>query len=300
METRQLRAFSILAEELHFGRAARRLGVSQPALSLAIRSLEHRLGVKIFARDRRKVELTGAGKSLLRDTAGILRGVEDAIRNVRQAGAGFAGSLSIGFVTPVEYAFLPRLLRNFHRRYPQINLNLHEMMSDDQAEMLRAGMLDVGFVSAPLSLKGFERREVLSEPLILAIPADDALARVKRAPNISDLKDRNLVVFPRVIAPALHDALIAAFTHSRIVPLIAQEARQSQTIVSLASAGLGIGVVPGPLRHLKRDGVIYREFGPRAPLVRIDAMWRTGVVSEALVNFLAELQVLLAQAGRDP
>lgn len=300
METRQLRVFSVLAEELHFGRAARRLGISQPALSLAIRGLENQLGVKVFARDRRKVELTGAGKSLLRDTAGILRSVEDAIRNVRQTGSGFTGSLNIGFVTPVEYAFLPSLIRKFRKRYPQINLNLHEMMTDEQAEKLRAGMLDIGFVSAPLSLKGFEALEVLSDTLILAIPADDPLARIKGTPVISDLKDRNLVVFPRVIAPALHDALISAFTQSRIVPLITQEARQSQTIVSLASAGLGIGIVPGPLRQLRRDGVIYREFGPRAPQVRFDAMWRTGVVSEALANFLAELKSFLLQAGRNP
>ena len=153
MDLRKLRYFVATAEELHFGRAARRLGLSQPPLSMQLRALEEDLGVRLFDRDNRNVALTRVGALLLDEARRILAQVDHARSLVQGAARGEHGTLSIGFITPVEYSFLPPLLREFRRRHPLVALQLRELMTDEQLAQFERGTLDVGFLFAISELR---------------------------------------------------------------------------------------------------------------------------------------------------
>ena len=286
MDLRKLRYFVATAEELHFGRAARRLGLSQPPLSMALQALEKDLGARLFDRDNRNVALTAAGATLLVEARKILAQVDHARAMVGRAGRGEEGNLSIGFITPAEYSFLPPLVRQFRRRYPRVSLQLRELMSDAQLDELTRGTLDIGFLTGPMADAGLPWREVMAEPLIAALPRGNRLAASAGKLSIRQLAGEDIIMFPRSIAPALFDETVA-FCHSAGFGLrVAQEVSQSQTIISLVSAGLGIAIVPASLRHLRRQGVIYRPFAERAPTVHVLAAWSSSQPSPVLDRFL--------------
>jgi DNA-binding transcriptional LysR family regulator len=205
MDLRKLRYFVATAEELHFGRAARRLGLSQPPLSMQLRALEEDLGVRLFDRDNRNVALTRVGALLLVEARRILAQVDQARSLVRRAGRGEYGSLSVGFITPVEYSFLPPLLREFRRQHPHVALQLHELMTDQQLAELERGTLDVGFLTGPVMGNRLAHREVMTEPLIAAIPQGHRLAASAGRLSIKRLASEDVIIFPRNIAPALFD-----------------------------------------------------------------------------------------------
>ncbi len=286
MDLRKLRYFVITAEELHFGRAADRLGLSQPPLSLQIQALERELGVRLFERDRRNVKLTSAGSTLLYQARKILAQLEFAADLTRRAARGEYGSLSIGFITPVEYGFLPGILSRYRRRYPDIALQLREMMSDAQIEALREGSLDIGFVNPAIRVPDIRFQEISREPVIAAIPSEYPLAQANTPISIKRFAGEDAIMFPRNIAPDLFDEIIGWCRQAGFSLRIAQETERTQTIVSLVSAGLGIAIVPRSIRNLKRKGVRYRDFRGDCPCVRICVAWRERNASPAVRNFV--------------
>ena len=286
MDTRKLNAFVAVAEELHFGRAALRLHMSQPPLSLSIRALEADLGVKLFVRSSRRVELTDAGRALLDEARAILRRLSEARRATVEAGRGERGSLDIGFITPVVYGFLPGLLRDFRSRYPGVRLTLREAMGDVQLEDLEGGRLSAGFVTAPVKSAQLSQSTVLREPMIAAVPKAHPLARGKGRIRLAQLRDEPFILFPRTSAPGLFDQIVAFCRSSDFSPRVEQEAMQSQTIVSLVSAGLGVAIVPASIGKLHRSGVVYRRFEGRSPRVETVLVWRKDDQSRALQNFV--------------
>ena len=289
LDLRQLRYFVSVAEELHFGRAAVRLHMTQPPLSQAILALEQALGTPLFLRSRRSVALTPAGQALLPEARRMLAQAAELPELVRRAASGEAGRLSLAFVSSADYSVLPPFLRSYRAQFPQVQISLHEATSDVQVDDLLHNRVDAGLLIPPLPDKAraeLNYLKVLDEPLILAAPAGlDAL--LAGGPVwLKDLPALPLIIFPRPIAPRLHDAILACFRDAGITPAIGQQAIQMQTIVSLVSAGMGLALVPQSVSNLMRPGVEYRALHDVAPRVETGLAWRCDNRSPVLQGFL--------------
>ena len=291
IELRHLRFFLTVAEELHFGRAAERLHMTQPPLSQAIATFEQTLGAHLFERSRRQVTLTAAGAALLPEARRLLDAAASLPELVRRAAAGEAGRLALSFVTPADYSVLPPLLRDYSAAYPNVQLVLQEATTDLQIDDLLHGRIDAGLVIPPLPDKASERldyRKLLEEPLVLCAPA--GMLPGAGPVELVALPLLPLIIFPRKSAPALHDAILSCFHDAGIVPTIGQEAIQMQTIVSLVSAGMGLALVPQSVSNLMRPGVEYRALAGRSPLVELGVCWRRDSASPVLHSFLELLR----------
>ena len=286
-DLRQLRYFIAVAEELHFGRAAARLHMTQPPLSQAIVLLEEQLGAPLFLRDRRGVALTAPGMALLPEARRLLAEAAALPELVRRAAAGEQGGLALSFVSSADYSMLPDFLRKYRSRYPDVQLTLRESTSDVQVDDLLHGRIDCGMLIPPLpdhARATLDYLPLLSEPLILATPAgtpgDTRPVWLKNAPRLP------LIIFPRDAAPALHDAILSCFSTAGITPQIGQEALQMQTIVSLVSSGMGLALVPESVSNLMRRGVEYRPLRDAVPHVETGICWRRDNDSPVLKGFL--------------
>ena len=286
MELRHLRYFVTLAEELHFGRAAEKLHISQPPLSMQIRALEKELAVTLLNRTQRHVSLTQAGAALLGEARHILARVEQAVLTTKRVGRGEIGELAIGFISVADYNVLPLVLREFRRRFPQVNLTLRESTTDAQIRDLLAGRIDVGFVLPPLNESSLESLPILREPLIAALPEKHPLARKRGKLALETLKDAPFILFPRPYAPGLYDDVVSCCKAAGFSPRVEQEAIQMQTIVSLVSAELGVALIPASLVNLRRTGVTYKSLKGGSPLIEIHLVWRRGDDLPALRVFV--------------
>ena len=293
LELRQLRYFVTVAEELHFGRAAARLHMTQPPLSQAIAALEDGLGTALFLRNRRTVALTPAGSALLPEARRILSEAALLPDVARRAASGEAGRLALAFITSADYSVLPPFLRRYSERYPGVQLSLQEATSDVQVHELLRGRIDAGLLIPPLPDRArgeLDYMKVLDEPLILCAPT--GLLRKKGAVALRNLPHLPLIIFPREISPALHDAILSCFRAAGITPAIGQQAIQMQTIVSLVSAGMGLALVPQSVSNLMRPGVEYRALADATPLVETGIAWRRDNPSPVLKGFLELLRTI--------
>lgn len=289
LELRQLRHFVTVAEELHFGRAAERLHMTQPPLSQSIAGLEELLGAALFLRNRRQVALTAAGSALLPEARRLLGDAAALPELVRRVAAGEAGRLTLAFVSTADYSVLPAILQRYRAAFPDVQLALREATSDVQTEELLDGRIDAGFVIPPLPEQAgtaLDYMKVLEEPLILCAPAGLAALRGGAPVRLRDLPPLPLVIFPRAAAPALHDAILSCFRAAGITPVIGQEALQMQTIVSLVSGGMGLALVPQSVSNLMRAGVEYRALLEPTPLTELGVAWRRDSASPVLRGFL--------------
>jgi DNA-binding transcriptional LysR family regulator len=292
LELRRLRYFVAVAEELHFGRAARRLNISQPPLSVQIRTLERELGTPLFLRSQRRVSLTEPGRVLLEEARRLSGQAEAAVVHTRRAARGEFGHLSIGFVSTVDYSILPPLVRGFRVKHPEVALTLRELTGDRQQTLLLAGELDLGLSIAPAQTKDLVTRTVLREPLIAALPATHRLARTRGRIRTRDLEEDGFILFPRALAPGLYDRVIAVCQRAGFAPRLAQEAIQMQTILGLVAAGLGVALVPVCMAKLGRPDVRYRHLRPEGAIVETAAVWHANNTAPALEALLAELSVV--------
>lgn len=289
LELRQLRYFITVAEELHFGRAALRLHMTQPPLSQTIMALEELLGAPLFVRTRREVQLTPAGAALLPEARRLLAQAQELPALVQRAAQGEAGRLSLAFVSSADYSVLPPLLRAYQTAYPQVAIQLQEATSDLQLDELLQGRIDAGLLIPPLPDKAkaaLDYLPVLAEPLILAAPSGLDVLQTPGPVRLQDLPPLPLIIFPRAISPGLHDVIVGVFRAAGITPQIGQEAIQMQTIVSLVSAGMGMALVPQSVSNLMRPGVEYRALSAPTPLVETGLAWRRDNASPVLLGFL--------------
>lgn len=293
IELRQLRYFATVAEELHFGRAARRLHMTQPPLSQTIMALEEMLGTPLFERNRRGVALTAAGEALLPEARRLLEQAAGLAELVQRAATGASGRLSLAFVSSADYSVLPPTLRAYRAEFPQVEITLKEATSDLQLDDLLEGRVDAGLLIPPLpdrARQDLDYLPVLREPLVLAAPANlPALAALVTAGRKADLRRLAgipLIIFPRHISPALYDAILSVFREAGITPEVGQEAIQMQTIVSLVSAGMGLALVPQSVSNLRRPGVEYLPLVQNTPLVETGLAWRRDNASPVLRGFL--------------
>jgi DNA-binding transcriptional LysR family regulator len=281
IELRTWRQFLVLAETLHFGRAAQRLHITQPPLTLAIQQLERRLGVVLFERTRRSVALAPAGAALVEPVRQLLAGAAALPALARGASSGETGQIRLGFVSTIGFGALPGWLREFRALHPGVAIELREATGDVQLEGFARRELDAGFLlhapgRRPDPATRLESLSLGDEPMVLALPESEPWATATRL-KAAELLARPLVIFPRTIAPSLYDAVLAFHHAHGVTPTIAQEAIQMQTIVNLVSAGLGVAWVPEAVTLLRRPGVVYRSL-PRvladgAPRCETSLVW---------------------------
>lgn len=255
IDLRRLRYFVTVADELHFGRAAKRLHISQPPLSQQIRRLEWELGVELFRRNRRGVSLTAAGRLLLEGARPLLAEAERLERLVGQAPG--AGILRVGFVSSAAYELLPRILRAFLLGQPRVEFSLHEATTTEQVEALVDERIDVGLVRPPVRHVGVELKSLVSERLFAALPDTHGLA-VRRTIHLSALAEESFVFFPRSVGESLYEDVFAVCRRAGFSPRVIQEAAEMQTVVSLVSAGIGVSLVPEAVTAFRQPHVVYR------------------------------------------
>jgi len=285
MDTRLLRSFVTVAEELHFGKAAERAHLAQPALSRQVKRLEAELGMQLLIRDRRNVALTEAGRAFLEEARAVLERVDRAVLVAHQAGRGEVGSLSLGYEGSALYSVFPDALRLYKRRYPGVALDLRELCTADQVEALLGGGIDVGLLHVPVASDGLRVEVVLDEPLVAALPDDHPLARKDRV-ALEDLSDDPFVFFPRRFAPEVHDRMTGLCREAGYVPRVVQEAESKQSLVGLVAAGIGVAMLPASVGRLKRPGLIYKEIAQPEARVGTALAWRPSHETPALRRFL--------------
>ena len=289
LELRPLRYFVAVAEELHFGRAAQRLGIAQPPLSLAIQRLERDLGVALLARSNRRVALTDAGHQLLGDARRILAEVVRAAEDTRRAARGETGSLSVAFAASVMFLSLPRIIRRFREQFPRVHLELRELPTGLQLAALRTGELDVGFLREPPVDDLLTTETVMREPLVMAVSRRHALATTRHL-ELAQLAHEDFVLFPRDLAPGLYAQVMDCCARAGFAPRVVQESRELYTTVSLVEAGLGVTIIPDSVRKIGWRGIRYVPI--RGATTRIDAAWRTDGASPVVTAFLECVRTL--------
>lgn len=292
IELRHLRYFMMVAEELHFGRAAHRLHMAQPPLSQQIRQLEAKLGFQLFHRTKRSVQLTEAGEVFLTECQKIFWQLEQAVQTGQQVSRGEMGQLAIAFVSSAAYNVLPGILRAFRSAFPQVRLELHELTTDQQLEGLRAGRIDLGFVRPPIEDSGLAWTPIFQEPLAVALPEAHALADQMQV-ALAELAGEAFILFPRSLAPGLYDQIISLCQQGGFSPNVVQEAIQMQTIISLVAADMGVAIVPLSLQNLQRTGVVYRPLQESTPRAAIAIAWRQLNPSATVQRFLEIVQQTL-------
>jgi DNA-binding transcriptional LysR family regulator len=273
MELRHLRYFLAVAEELHFGRAADKLRISQPPLSLQIRQFEEELGAPLFERSSRSVRLTPAGEALLPEARELLERAQSAAELARRVANGEEGRLRVTFVRPMLDAGLPEAIRAYRNASPRVRLELVEMNTREQLDELRAGQAQLGFVRLyEHELDGLETALILREPYVVALPIEHRLARKPRI-ALRDLQGEPLIIYPKRVQPKLYERMLAACEAEGYSPRVSQETLTIQTSIALVAAGLGVSFVPASSAKAPRKGALFRELAPGLPEVEIWAAW---------------------------
>jgi DNA-binding transcriptional LysR family regulator len=258
MEPRLLRSFVAVAEELHFGRAARRLHISQPPLSAQIRTLEERLAARLFERDRRHVALTEAGRFLLDRARHLLGEAERSAREVQRIALGESGALAIGYTPTATYEVLPQLVQRFRKNLPDVRLEFVELSSAQQCDALRSGRIEVGLACGPLGVDGVDEHVLAEDWFIAALPRKHPLAAKKRL-RLRDLDAQPLVGVRPDIEPIWAEACSAALRRARFRGEVVQQTDSKIALLGLVAAGVGAAFVSASMRKLARHGVVYRD-----------------------------------------
>jgi DNA-binding transcriptional LysR family regulator len=288
MELRHLRYFVAVAEELNFTRAAKRLGINQPPLSLQIRQLEKELGTPLFRRGTRGVELTDAGKLMLEEARTILRQVERATTGVRRRARGETGRVKVGSGGGTYFhPLIPAIIREYRTRYPDIVLIPEASNTSLMVARLRAGQIDVAFIRPPIGdSEGLALEPLVDEPSVMVLPTRHSLNGKASAP-LSAFADETFILFPRALNPANYDAVIAACHRAGFSARLGPEAPQIVSVVPLVAACLGISIVPQSTSRIHIDGVFYLPIDGDAPRAEIALAHRRADHSPAVKNFVA-------------
>lgn len=258
MELREIRAFHAVADTCHFGRAAEHLHLTQPALSQSIRRLERELGVVLLHRTSRSVRLTGAGEFFLRETRRLVADLDSCVQGVRSIGDGREGLLRIGFTGTAAITWLPRISRLVRAHLPQVVLDVEtDLLTPTQVEQLTAGRLDVGVLRGPVDAPGLVTRHLQTETLVLALPAGHRLAAAERV-HLADLADEDLVGYSQARS-AVDEAAAGGLRAAGVEPRVVHRAAGTSSLLTLVAAGMGVALVPEPVRAMQLDGVVLRE-----------------------------------------
>jgi DNA-binding transcriptional LysR family regulator len=294
----QLHAFVVLAEELHFGRAAARMGIAQPPLSQQIRRLEGKVGHALFSRAPGPVTLTPVGRELLPAARRALTDLANGLTAARAIGSGRAGRLRIGFAASLALTFLPGLLRTFRHQFPGVQLHIQEMTTTPQIAALHDESIDIGLLREPPTDDtelGF--RTLLREPFVAVLPSTHPLA-AQRTVQLAQLADSPFVLLPREVGPPLHDQIIGLCTAAGFTPQTAQHAVEWQTVCALVEAGLGVSLAPASIRRIRLKGVAFRGIEPGTARTRVAVAWRKNDHNPLVTHLLATVSQDLGDRPR--
>lgn len=285
MELRHLRYFVAVAEELHFGRAATRLAIVQPSLSQQIQQLEHELGFPLLVRTKRSVELTDAGKVFLVEAQKILAQVQEAKRAARRANVGEVGRLAIGYISSSTYDLLPMMLRTYREHFPDVEVILRELTSQEQVRALEDDAIQIGLLRLPISSPLLNTEVMRREPIVAVLPERHSLARQEQI-TVAQLANEPFVLQSRQRGAGYYMQLMKLCLAAGFSPNVVQEVTEMHTIVSLVAAGIGVSLVPLSIRDIRSQGVVYRELEAPVTLTEIAVAWRHDIQSAVVQNFL--------------
>ncbi len=298
MELRHLRYFLMLAETLHFGRAASRLGIAQPPLSRQIHSLEEQVGARLFHRSARGVALTDAGVVFAQRAAQIVSASDEAIFEAREAGMGRTGRITIGFVHSLAYSLLPKVLPGFREKHPGIAVSLREVAVADKESVLLSGQIDIGIYRPPVQHPEIVSFPIFEEGFVLALPSGHPLARKRRIP-VSSLRNEPLILFRALRGDAGLYGTIAAFLREHDVPVKpCEEVGTIHAGMGLVLAGVGVMIIPESSSMVHIDGVVTRPFSEPTTRVTSTVCWRQhagGNSVEAFVQHVRQDLILSEQ-----
>jgi DNA-binding transcriptional LysR family regulator len=273
VELRHLHSFLAVAEELHFGRAAARLHISQPPLSQRIRRLEDELGARLFRRTKRRVELTPAGQAFLTEARQTLAQAERTVRAAQRAARGEVGELGVGYVPFATYGPPPDVVRVSRKRFPGVDLRLQNLRSVQQRQALIDRKIDVGFVRPQVTDPRVSYEAIWREAVIVALPDGHPLTR-RTIVNVSDLAAEPFVVVAPEEPASFYDPVLTLCRKAGFTARVAHRVPDVQAAIALVAAGLGIGPVPAAVQGFKRKGVVYRPLRPLTLRTEMGLAWR--------------------------
>jgi DNA-binding transcriptional LysR family regulator len=284
-EFSQLRCFLAVAEDLHFGRAAQRMNMTQPPLSRQIQLLEHELGVELFERSSRAVKLTPSGRTFLPEAKQMLRLAEGAVVSAKRVARGEVGPVTLGFTAGSSHAFIPKLVATAMKEMPDVDLVLREMDSATQMEALTAGRLDAGTVRLPVDRRGMELACVMREQILLAAPESHAFAKGD-APALRDLDRIPFIMYSPNDGRYFYDLVSSLLRAAEVAPSFVQHVSQVHTALALVSAEAGVALVPEAARNLLVRGVVLRELSPTPRTqAELHMVWRRRQENPAFTTF---------------
>ena len=296
MDFRSLLEFAVVAEELHFGRAARRLNTVQPAVTRRIQRLEEELQFQLFYRHNRRVQLTTAGTVFLQESRSLLASLDAAVRHGRLAAQGNAGWINIGFIGSAILEPLPAVLLSFRKRSREVRITLSDMTTVEQLLALQQNRIHVGFIRGPVSVeRGLHFETVAKEPLVVALPRNHALAKQRRI-QTKMLASEGFILFPHHPMSTWEVLIRHICKRAGFEPTIVQRAVQIQTAISLVSAGIGISLVPTAAKRFIEEGVIYRPLA-ETEMVELLLAYREDEISPIVQNFLATVRDVVGRKG---
>lgn len=285
IELRHVRYFVAVAEELHFGRAAVRLQIAQQPLSAQIRRLENELGVVLFRRTTRRVELTEAGRVFLQKAQQTLQSAEEAVTAAREVQRGERGQLTLGYINTTLYNVLPGLVRAYREAFPNMDVTLRELCSPELDELVVQGKLDVGLVGTVFNPHELEQLPLWTEPFVVVLPTDHPLAALPEVP-LAKLADEPFIQYDRMQKRQVYDTIVHFFHHAGIPLNIVQEASSEQALIGLAAAGIGLAVVSASVADARRTEVVYRRLTEPAVDVVFNLIWHRDTESPAVQSFV--------------
>lgn len=286
MRLHYLRYFVVLAEELHFSRAAQRLAITQPPLSGAIKALEAELGTPLLLRDSKRVELTPAGAAFRIEAEHILERIERAAAIARTVGVGLRGQLDVGVTGSLLYRDVPRIVHRFSQRMPDVDVRLVELASARQVDDLLRGQLHVGFLNASTVPPQLACQPLADDVFVCCLPAGHSLAGRPRL-RLAQLAEEPFVMFAREVAPANYDNVVAIFSREGIHPRMVHAARQWLTVIAMVAHGLGVSLVPRSLERSGIDGVSFVPLAGQPAGSRALMVWNPAQATKATESFLA-------------
>lgn len=269
---RHLWYFVAVAEEKHFGKAARRLGISQPPLSQQIQILEQALGVVLFERSRKGAVLTREGAAILNSVQGLLEHAQRLEHAVRDASRGSMSALAIGSIGTGLFEILPAVVKEAKRAFPELSLSIVEMHSSDALAALQTREIDLAFARVDPGQTSARITPILTEPLVVALPREHRLAR-RVSLRLSELAKEEFVLFPRQVSPPYYDTIVAACRAAGFSPHIGHEASSVVAQMAFVSCGVDISLVPPSAMRFGGDEIVFRPLKERIDVTTVAAMW---------------------------
>lgn len=288
MQIHQLKYFITVAEELHFGKAAKRLNISQPPLSQQIKKLENNLGVLLFNRTKRKVELTEVGNLFLQDAYKILEQIETSTNKVEQYTQGEIGELNLGYSSYCIFDVLPMVLKEFYQGYPNVKVNLKHLGTAQQILAFKDSEIQVGLLCPPIDQSNLSLEMIYHQPFIVALPSDHPLVEKCKddSIDIKRLENYPFILTPRNIGPGYYDKIINLCFDANFSPNIILEVNDLHELISLVSTGLGISIVPQSLNQYQKSNVVYKKLNNNKYKVDTAVAYKNDHNSEVVANFL--------------